>query len=484
MSTRSTKQYHIFLSHNNSDKASVEKIAGRLEDEAGLKPFLDKWHLVPGEPWQDALEMALDCSETCAVFVGPAGLGPWENEEMRSALDERVKDKTLRVIPVLLPGANPTDNKTLPRFLRRLAWVDFSPGIDDEEAFRNLVAGIKGQAPGRVKGRAAKRNDNRKYPNKTVTSQQNVLNAAKTEITAESDSESQNAWMKEPNKADKRKFKPWLAVTLNCVLPGYGLGFAYLRKWRWMIASIIIYSISYLAGYYMGTHIDAEAELDNIIVISLLIADIILKTGSCLAAFLFANQLNGVPSINIQSTFSDALASISVKDVLNTGLVVLSIIVSTIGMYIGMYISYKAFATQSEEPAIIVQLVDATSSNLYPMKDGGNYDFKKTCFDDGYCDYEVPLSAVNSSKKLAEGLNLNLSIEGGELLTPQGWSRYSRGGRPFWSTTIEKISPGAAVFLQQLKFKSKSDVSQAKIYYEAIPTNGLPRSGSFIINLQ
>src|SRR5262245_4706719 len=120
-----TKQYHVFLSHSSNDKAHVEKIAVRLEDEAGLTPFLDKWHLVPGEAWQEALEEALDDSETCAIFLGPMGLGPWENEEMRSALDERVRKNSFRVIPVLLPGANIKDKKTLPRFLRRLTWIDF-----------------------------------------------------------------------------------------------------------------------------------------------------------------------------------------------------------------------------------------------------------------------------------------------------------------------------------------------------------------------
>jgi TIR domain/Effector-associated domain 2 len=145
----SGNKYDVFLSHNSQDKLAVEKLAVRLEDEAGLKPFLDKWHLVPGEPWQEALEVALDASATCAVCLGPNGIGPWENEELRSALDERVRDKTLRVIPVLLPGANPKDPQTLPRFLRRLTWVDFRGGVESEEAFRLLLAGIRGQAPGR-----------------------------------------------------------------------------------------------------------------------------------------------------------------------------------------------------------------------------------------------------------------------------------------------------------------------------------------------
>jgi hypothetical protein len=112
----STQQhlYDVFLSHHSGDKPEVEALAKRLEDEAGLKPFLDKWHLVPGEPWEEALEEALDQSKTCVVFLGPNKLGPWENEEMRVALDERVRNKSFRVIPVLLPGAEPKDKKTLP----------------------------------------------------------------------------------------------------------------------------------------------------------------------------------------------------------------------------------------------------------------------------------------------------------------------------------------------------------------------------------
>ena len=140
-------QYDVFLSHNSADKEAVENIAQRLRQEANLQPFLDKWHLIPGQPWQEKLEKALDQSRTCAVFLGPSGLGSWENEEMRDALDQRVRDKYFRVIPILLPGADPKDKTTLPRFLRRLIWVDFRQGLEDTEAFHRLSCGIKGIPP-------------------------------------------------------------------------------------------------------------------------------------------------------------------------------------------------------------------------------------------------------------------------------------------------------------------------------------------------
>jgi hypothetical protein len=97
-------QYHVFLSHNSADKPAVEEIAQRLI-KAGLQPWLDKWNLIPGEPWQEAIEEALDSCATCAVFVGPSGIGPWQNEEMRAQINRRVSEgaasggKPFRVIP-------------------------------------------------------------------------------------------------------------------------------------------------------------------------------------------------------------------------------------------------------------------------------------------------------------------------------------------------------------------------------------------------
>lgn len=141
-------RYDVFLSHNSTDREAVEIIARRLREEAQLVPFLDRWHLVPGEPWQEALEEALDVSRTCAVFLGPAGLGTWENEEMRAALDIRAGRPGYRVISVLLPGARFPKQGRLPRFLARLTWVDFRPGLDDARALHELASGIQGVAPG------------------------------------------------------------------------------------------------------------------------------------------------------------------------------------------------------------------------------------------------------------------------------------------------------------------------------------------------
>ena len=86
-----TIQFDVFLSHNSEDKPSVEALAKRLEDEAEVEFWLDKWHLIPGEPWQEAVEVALDRCQTYAIFVGSSGIGFWHHAEMRSALSVRVR---------------------------------------------------------------------------------------------------------------------------------------------------------------------------------------------------------------------------------------------------------------------------------------------------------------------------------------------------------------------------------------------------------
>ena len=47
-----------FLSHNSLDKGEVEALAYALLDR-GVRPWLDKWDLIPGRPWQSEIEKAL-----------------------------------------------------------------------------------------------------------------------------------------------------------------------------------------------------------------------------------------------------------------------------------------------------------------------------------------------------------------------------------------------------------------------------------------
>ncbi len=147
--------FHVFLSHNSDDKPAVEELARRLKAD-GLEGWLDKWHLIPGQAWQQAIEQALADSGSVAVFVGPSGFGPWQNEEMRVALAKRVKDGDgkFRVIPVLLPGGTREERGRLPAFLLELTWVEFRDSLDDADAYHRLKSGILGLSPGLPTGQS------------------------------------------------------------------------------------------------------------------------------------------------------------------------------------------------------------------------------------------------------------------------------------------------------------------------------------------
>ena len=105
----------IFLSYSRADQPAVEIIAERLRRE-GLNPWLDIWNLIPGQPWQPDIENTLAQSYACVVFLGPGGIGPWQHEEMRVAIDRRVNNREFRVIPVLLPGGERGKRSAVPPF--------------------------------------------------------------------------------------------------------------------------------------------------------------------------------------------------------------------------------------------------------------------------------------------------------------------------------------------------------------------------------
>ncbi len=146
MSPKDRELFDVFLSHSHEDAEWVEKLAKRLEDDAELRVWLDKWIAVPGEHWQQAMARGLDQAKTCAVCIGDQTPEGWFREEFERALNRQTKDKSFRVIPVLLPNAK-TINVDV--FLELRTWVDFRTGLHDSRAFHRLVSGIRGVPPGR-----------------------------------------------------------------------------------------------------------------------------------------------------------------------------------------------------------------------------------------------------------------------------------------------------------------------------------------------
>lgn len=138
---RDAGEFDVFLCHNSSDKPAVKSIANALKAR-GLLPWLDQWELPPGQPWQPLLEKQIASIRTAAVFVGHAGVGPWQEQELYGFLREFVS-RHAPVIPILLPDAPATPE--LPIFLKAMTYVDFRQS--DPDPMARLEWGITGIRP-------------------------------------------------------------------------------------------------------------------------------------------------------------------------------------------------------------------------------------------------------------------------------------------------------------------------------------------------
>lgn len=98
--------YDVFFSYNSQDHALVQAVAESLW-QRGRSVFLDRWYLVPGRPWPQALEDVLGRCLATAIFLGPQGMGRWQQSEAYLALDRQTRNREFPVVPVLLPGADP-----------------------------------------------------------------------------------------------------------------------------------------------------------------------------------------------------------------------------------------------------------------------------------------------------------------------------------------------------------------------------------------
>jgi len=139
------KTYDVFLLCDKTDVEAVKVLANRLR-QAGMNPWFAVWNLVPGDPRQETVEKALANYNIIIVFWGSKGLTGWENEDMRVAIESCIDNRDRKIIPVALPEVEISD-QDIPPTLRRRIWVRFLH-LDDLDAFRALVGGIRGEPPG------------------------------------------------------------------------------------------------------------------------------------------------------------------------------------------------------------------------------------------------------------------------------------------------------------------------------------------------
>ena len=142
-------EHDVFLCHNSADKAAIEGLRKRLE-ALGIHSWLDARSLRRDQHQQPQIEAAMEVLPCIAIFLGPSGIGKWQELEMQVASTLYAKRKR-GVLVALLPGV--LDDPKVPLFHADLPRIDLrkwnSPG---EPGLTDLVAGIFGQAPEKVDG--------------------------------------------------------------------------------------------------------------------------------------------------------------------------------------------------------------------------------------------------------------------------------------------------------------------------------------------
>jgi len=142
---REIEEFDVFLAYNSFDEKPVEAVAEALR-RRGLNPWFAKWTLPPGRQFQREIQRVFFDVQSVVVFIGPNGVGPWEDLEIQTAIQMFVK-RRVPVIPALLPGV--PSRTELPLFLGEFIMVSFEKGLDDIAALDRLEWGITGVAPRR-----------------------------------------------------------------------------------------------------------------------------------------------------------------------------------------------------------------------------------------------------------------------------------------------------------------------------------------------
>jgi hypothetical protein len=131
--------FDIFLSYKSEDSDWVNNLKESLQ-KRGVRVWVDKDEIRPGDLFVEALENALDTSKTVGLVVTPQSLeSKWVREEYYRAITLS-RNRNLQLIPLLLKDAE------LPGFLSSRHYIDFRDESNYElNVDRLIFPGITGK---------------------------------------------------------------------------------------------------------------------------------------------------------------------------------------------------------------------------------------------------------------------------------------------------------------------------------------------------
>ncbi len=101
---------HIFISHASKDDGFVKELRFKLESQ-GLTVWVDSRNLRGGAKLAPEIEKAIEEARQIIVVLSPNTVNsPWVRKEIQKALEveQQRNDESYRVIPLLLPGIEPS----------------------------------------------------------------------------------------------------------------------------------------------------------------------------------------------------------------------------------------------------------------------------------------------------------------------------------------------------------------------------------------
>jgi TIR domain/Domain of unknown function (DUF4062) len=137
------QEFDVFFSYNSKDKEAVRQLAARLQAD-GIHVWMDETMIEPGDDWAWKTQSAFARADTVVLFVGPSGIGNLQQAEVAAALARKGEgaDESFRLIPVLLPKANPD---LVPPFVSAYTWLHFRD-LDDPDSYGRLKSAIQRRA--------------------------------------------------------------------------------------------------------------------------------------------------------------------------------------------------------------------------------------------------------------------------------------------------------------------------------------------------
>ena len=123
----------IFLSHNSKDKPFVRKLADDLRKKEHYV-WVDEAEIKVGDSLIGKIEEGIENTEYLGVVISNnSNKSEWVNREVRTALNQEIHNKKVKVLPILIEDAE------IPPFLIDKKYADFTSDDNYDNALQDIL---------------------------------------------------------------------------------------------------------------------------------------------------------------------------------------------------------------------------------------------------------------------------------------------------------------------------------------------------------